>query len=395
MNTSRNVAASWRNDISLFIGTFATGLGVIVLLKLISAPPLVSTLLVAAIVVGYGVMVTRVPRMRFRLDQAGDNAYYLGLLFTLISMAWALYGVSRGVASSSANPESYSAAERIIGDFGIALASTITGILVRIVLHQMRVDPADIEHASRLELAMAAERLVEKLKEITGRMGEFYEQTRQQSEDSTKALFEDYRNMSGQICGQLEALSSGFTETLAASQVSITDAIGEAATQIQSLTTSFQEATERLKSVEPPPTLMNDRLRKIVASLDGTGTLLTQATGHLAVVNDQLALSAATIAQSTAGISAQTAQRHEQDADSAQRSAAMVQGLEERLSALNELSARHAAVVHGLEINSIASADAVKQAQGASTEVLLALTGVTEQLRKTLDEARQPTENIE
>ena len=68
------------------------------------------------------------------LDRAGDNLYYLGFLFTLISLIYALVDLflfeDRNTALTLAN-RTYI----LIGSFGIALLSTVAGILGRIILH--------------------------------------------------------------------------------------------------------------------------------------------------------------------------------------------------------------------------------------------------------------------
>ena len=85
----------------------------------------------------YALLVVCMPRLRVRMDQAGDNSYYLGLLFTLTSMAFALYdfrAMTQGGASSSG-------VQQIVANFGIALSTTIVGILLRVVLHRCGLIP--------------------------------------------------------------------------------------------------------------------------------------------------------------------------------------------------------------------------------------------------------------
>lgn len=65
------------------------------------------------------------------LLRAGDELYYLGLLFTLVSLSYAL------VSLFIINPNAVDLEQRtndLIGSFGIALGSTIVGILARILL---------------------------------------------------------------------------------------------------------------------------------------------------------------------------------------------------------------------------------------------------------------------
>lgn len=88
-------------------------------------------------------------RFRLRLDQLGDNCYYLGFLFTLTALSIALYDFRSAEDEINA----------IIANFGVALASTIAGIALRVLLAQMREDPVEVEEQSRFELAEASARL--------------------------------------------------------------------------------------------------------------------------------------------------------------------------------------------------------------------------------------------
>ncbi|MXV78452.1 hypothetical protein F4001_08870 [Candidatus Poribacteria bacterium] len=62
---------------------------------------------------------------------AGDNLYYLGLLFTLLSLILALIQLFVLDAEGEVAERAY----QLIGNFGIALVSTVAGIVARILLH--------------------------------------------------------------------------------------------------------------------------------------------------------------------------------------------------------------------------------------------------------------------
>lgn len=62
---------------------------------------------------------------------AGDNLYYLGLLFTLLSLILALIQLFVLDAEGEVDERAY----QLIGNFGIALVSTVAGIVARILLH--------------------------------------------------------------------------------------------------------------------------------------------------------------------------------------------------------------------------------------------------------------------
>tara|TARA_B100000780_G_scaffold84274_1_gene57654 strand:+ start:2872 stop:4077 length:1206 start_codon:yes stop_codon:yes gene_type:complete len=106
----------------------------------------------------YAFFIALVPATKLRLDIAADNMYYLGFLYTLTSLA---------VAITISDPE------KILGNFGVAITSTILGIAARVAFNQMRVDPHDVEAASRVELSEATRRVSSELNETILQLSKF------------------------------------------------------------------------------------------------------------------------------------------------------------------------------------------------------------------------------
>jgi len=136
--------AAFRVDHFLFIFVVALGATAILVLKsgLILMPhiDLVGIIFPVILMILYGCAVTVIPRIRLRLDQAGDNLYYLGFTYTLCSLAITLH---RFHATEGA-------VDYIVSNFGIALATTIVGVVARVWLHQMREDPLELEREADL-----------------------------------------------------------------------------------------------------------------------------------------------------------------------------------------------------------------------------------------------------
>lgn len=175
-----------RGDLLAFVGAFGAGLFFYMVLHAwLDVRQLYVTLAILAVMVGYAALAMKAGRFRVRLDQAGDNAYYLGLLFTLTSMAFALYEF--GLATELEG----SGVEQIISNFGIALASTVAGIFLRVFLHQMRVDPADVESMTRIELSDASKRVRASLDNVYLDFGRFHSEVRQRTEDVLNKLLTD------------------------------------------------------------------------------------------------------------------------------------------------------------------------------------------------------------
>ena len=96
----------------------------------------------------YFIVSLAVAGFRLHNEQAGDNLYYMGFLFTLSSLGVSLY-LFAGETSI----------ETIVRNFGIAVTSTIAGVTLRILFNQMRRDPIDIERSVRHELAEMTRRV--------------------------------------------------------------------------------------------------------------------------------------------------------------------------------------------------------------------------------------------
>ena len=89
-------------------------------------------------------------RSGISLDRAGDNAYYLGLLFTLITLIFSLLKMRFHDSTF---------ADDLLYDFGIALISTIAGIIARAWIQHSHNDPTDIETQAAHDLNRASEEL--------------------------------------------------------------------------------------------------------------------------------------------------------------------------------------------------------------------------------------------
>jgi hypothetical protein len=150
--------------------------------------------------VGYAVLLGA-RLFRLRDDQAGDNLYYMGFLFTLTSLAVSLYQFS---AAGSA--------EQIVQNFGIAIASTIAGITLRILFNQMRRDPVEVEATARMELAEASRRVKRELESVMLEFGYFRRMTQQSVTDALDEAQESIGKAHQEFSGELKKLSSKRSE---------------------------------------------------------------------------------------------------------------------------------------------------------------------------------------
>jgi ElaB/YqjD/DUF883 family membrane-anchored ribosome-binding protein len=175
-----------------FFPVVLAGCGYIVLAKIAGLNAVLVTLVPVLIMISYAVALAAARFLRLRDDQSGDNLYYMGFLFTLTSLAVSLYQFSTS-----------GSAEQIVQNFGIAIASTIAGIALRIFFNQMRRDPLEVEATARLELADASRRVKRELESTVLEFGYFrrmFQQSMTDSLDEMKGILGEARqSIAGEI----------------------------------------------------------------------------------------------------------------------------------------------------------------------------------------------------
>ena len=176
------------NDKIVFFLAFFGGIFAILILRGISDFILeikgISLLDTLAILTAVGVIFAYVwyvnsstNRSGVSVDRASDNVYYLGLLFTLASLAYSLIKLSMMDGMSQQGVASAKQVLTLLPDFGLALFSTIAGIFGRIYLQQMRNDPLDVETEAREELGIAIRQLRETIGQVVTNLNGLSAQT--------------------------------------------------------------------------------------------------------------------------------------------------------------------------------------------------------------------------
>lgn len=167
----------------IFFGVFSlVGVAFIVIAKSLAWPAAVVTGAPVALMVGYAVAIILLRRLRLRDDQTGDNFYYMGFIFTLTSLAMSLVQYSTG-----------SDVSEIVVNFGVAVASTIAGIVLRILFNLVRRDPVEVEHVARLELADASRRVRLELDGILMELAHFRRTNQQMLEEGFHEIREEVK----------------------------------------------------------------------------------------------------------------------------------------------------------------------------------------------------------
>src|SRR5580692_5414711 len=155
------------------------------------------TLVPVLTMIGYAVLIWSARSLRLRDDQACDNLYYMGFLFTLTSLGVSLYQFNAAHA-----------AEDIVQNFGIAIGSTITGIALRVIFNQMRQDPVEVERIMRLELADAARRVRRELDSTVLEFGHYRRSAQQAAADSFQHVTERFDDIVAKFLDSLKDITA-------------------------------------------------------------------------------------------------------------------------------------------------------------------------------------------
>jgi len=267
----------------LFFGVVITGSSYIIISKLNDFGAFAVTTVPVLIMIGYASLLgARV--FRLRDDQSGDNLYYMGFLFTLTSLAVSLYQFS-----------SAGSAEQVVQNFGIAIASTIAGITLRIMFNQMRRDPVEVESTARLELAEASRRVKRELESAILEFGYFRRMTQQSITDALDEVKESIGQAREQFAGEMTkfSMSAGRPfEDASKRSGEMLDGLNQRTVQVLEVSKAIVEEGEQLtRSTTSIVTAMDALVAKLLAMQNPDHTAeaklaplihgLTQAIGAL------------------------------------------------------------------------------------------------------------------
>ena len=163
----------------------------------------------------------------------GDNCYYLGFVFTLVSLAITLY---RLLPSGSETVTGGMLGD-VISGFGIALVSTIFGIALRVMHIRVRPDIDVLSHDSRQELEDAVHDFRRNLSASLQALKDFAIETQQvlseKREDMRKMAAEDAKTqrqaLTESVEAQVRALGDALRPATKKAVTTFTDSVTEAA----------------------------------------------------------------------------------------------------------------------------------------------------------------------
>ena len=193
-------------DAGLLIVAFFVGFSTSITLKKIGEfPDWLPAVTSGIVIIAYVIIAHLSKRARLDPGQIGDNAYYLGFVLTLASLAFTLYELAGSEIKDS------NILDDVIAGFRIALSSTIVGVLARVALLQYRVDLVANEREIKLKLNDAMRRFHVEVEDMVRGTKYLGIEIRQSLDEYHNQKMEKYGQSVDMLVGNL---SSGHKEVL-------------------------------------------------------------------------------------------------------------------------------------------------------------------------------------
>jgi hypothetical protein len=207
-----------------------TTIGIVLIFssKIVSEHQTFPSILAAATMLVYASVSFLLPGARLRSDQTGDNLYYMGFVFTLTSLA---------VSLAAQNPE------KIIANFGVAISSTLLGIILRIFIQQFRFDPDDIEQASRVELSEATRRVRQELDETILNLQDFRRSSTQAMTEGFGEIQSNIGNITNSLLEAMEELARQSNEPIKTLSTSVCSSLEKVANDLSQISDSLNSSS--------------------------------------------------------------------------------------------------------------------------------------------------------
>jgi methyl-accepting chemotaxis protein len=264
----------------LFFISLLIGVAAIILLKKSGAHQVIVTVVPVTVMLAYAAIICLSRKLRLRLDQAGDNLYYLGFLFTLTSLAYSLLEFGKTADNSS-----------IITNFGIAIWTTITGLALRVILIQMRTDPIETESLARAELGDASRHLRMELDNAAREFSMFRRSIQQMTEEAfqelQKTLIETMRGSLNQFEGGVEQ----FTRTVVDANEGLERRSESLRESSDKLAANISTLAARIDAVKVSDDLLVRQLQPAIDKIDESAQQLNSSMQDLSQGINNIAIS--------------------------------------------------------------------------------------------------------
>ena len=213
------------------------------------------------LIIVYAVVSRTVHTFRLSSERVGDNCYYLGFLFTLVSLSNALYSFGYGDDDTI---------NYVISNFGIALGSTIVGMLMRVMFNQMKIEPEQIEERIKENLTDTGHRLTGEIENVIGEMNSLsstLKNSMTEALESTDSLLKDSKKRHASLVDSIDKLTEDVIARNEKSATAINDSI-ERITGTSSLEAPTQTIRKSLEKFAENINDANSKMEKLSSILD-------------------------------------------------------------------------------------------------------------------------------
>lgn len=236
-------------------------------------------------------------KQKHLLGRVGDNLYYLGFLYTLVSLGVSLF-------EFSLSEESGEKITQIITNFGIAIASTIFGIIFRVLFNQSEESP---EEEATSKFGNAVSDLSKEVSELDAQLRKFsnfrieLEQILRESSDRQKKAISQFNASVTRFTKtveesreQLQANLDSFVNTVSDLNAQVSnldsalkassDAVSASVGAIQTISESVAESdvVNKINSLQVPEDLLEQLLRPSIQNLEIGAQQISKAGENLA-----------------------------------------------------------------------------------------------------------------
>jgi len=248
-------------DKGLFLAFAIIGFVVIFTTKSIGLSGLWAAGVAVVLLVTYAILAYWLDAYNGKPDSLGDNCYYMGFLFTLASLSAALIALTRDASSGRDD-----LLQALIGGFGVALFSTIVGILLRVIFIQMRPEIADLEEQLRNELQNSATLLKDQLANAVMDLENLRLRTRQVMDQNLEDASEGFTGVADALVAHVSAAGSAYREA--------SERLAENAARVAS---EIGRLVDRVDQIQVPSDLLTRQVEDVRVRINGLAGALEVA----------------------------------------------------------------------------------------------------------------------
>lgn len=230
----------------------------IIVLKLLAVNQFFVTACPVAIMLVYaGYYYSKQPS---QLNIVGDNLYYLGFLYTLVSLAMSLF-------EFSPNDEAIRTITPIITNFGIAIFSTIFGIALRVFFNLMHKSPEEEAEEAVFNFSNEVRRISNRVSDLDFELEKFstfrikLEQILREASGRQKEAIDQFKTSVIHFTETVDEANKTFVEGREKSQTSLDSALEKMQASSGAVSASVSDLVGKINSLKVPEDLLEQLLQ--------------------------------------------------------------------------------------------------------------------------------------